>query len=493
METVDKEDTGRDRHMTSQSHQRNPYDFVRLENEASDAVAHNFMQATNYSGTLEFQLHALTPIVINQIPPSKVPGQFARLGNHPVIPATSLKGMIRSVYEVVTNSNLGILKHNASWLRHNSIPASYRTNHEQQGPTPAEAMFGTARDDAFLATGAGCVLFRDITIPSNVSLITLYIPRPRGGPRPQHRSFYFRQDVSTGQMHILGRKFYYHQPFNEPIPSPATTTVEAIPVGTKLVGSLQFIDLTKEELDSLVYALVLEWDEQDAQGRRLAHKLGYGKPLGLGSVRLSLQHIYVEMTDAEGIPERFWNYDDITREDWIEKIEQCRQDVYRFWNTRNTQTYADFVAVTRWQETERFSYPSDMWFKNNSKVPLWEYQERQPHEVYPGDVPPELSDEAPLEESTLLDYFDESKRQVVDLRPIGQIEAAADGEPFVRGIDDKRYLLTAESAPRAVLRELIDDLHAGKSPKVRYRPMKQKINKKNRNVALDVEPLEGAS
>jgi hypothetical protein len=357
---------------------KNPYDFVRLEDKASETVAPNFNRATNHSGIIEYTLHTLTPTVVNQVPPSNRAGIFARLGRQSVIPATSLKGMLRGVHEVVTNSNFGMLSRDAFWLQ--SVPPSYKMERSQQPPTPTEAMFGTARDDTTLQTGAGRVLLSDIAVPGEITLSMLHIPRPRGGPKPAHRSFYF-----TNENRILGRKFYYHQDFNEPAPSNETTTVEALPIGRTLSGTLRFIDLTDEELALLVYTLVLEWHEQDAQGHRLAHKLGYGKPLGLGSVRCTIQHLYVETRNQAGIPNRFLQYETNTYDDWAEQIEQYRKQVQHTWTSRNAESYADFVAVTRWQHTEPFHYPSKSWFDTNKSVPLWKRQGRQSHEMYPGD------------------------------------------------------------------------------------------------------------
>lgn len=363
---------------------RNPYDFVRLEDKANTTIAPDFRRATNYSGVITYSLYTLTPVVVNEVPPSQSSGKFARLGKEHVIPATSLKGMFRSVYEVVTNSNMGMLKHNVG-----KNQSSYQMKDSKSSPTPAEALFGAARDNAAEGTGAGRILFRDITVPK---LETIKIPRPLGGPRPGYKSFYFFTPPNSEEQRILGRKFYYHQRFEV---NSNGVTVEAILQNTNLDGKLHFIDLTKEELEALVYTLVLEWDEQNEQGLLLAHKLGYGKPLGLGSVRIQIIRLEVEKSDTrETIPARFLSYGESTTEDWTDHVPSLRDAARASWLGRpqGKWSYKDFTIIARWQDTELFRYPDFAFFEkekernSQQKMPLWKYQRRtSPH---PGGAAP---------------------------------------------------------------------------------------------------------
>ncbi len=502
---------------------RNPYDFVPLEEEPSrltpEAQARlSQAQIGGLCGMIRFTLEVLTPLCIHQNPgePNRQRQYtFAHLGEQPTLPATSLKGMLRGVHEAVTNSTLGLLKSEArrGWYRRR-MPASYLPGEYLTQLTPSEALFGIVGGKGDDSVGyAGRLLLADLHVeakklqPQNVS-------RPQGGqPKPEHEAFYFERERSGA---ILGRKFYYHQQdYRQVLEVYATDrrmpviTVAAVHPGTRMAGTLRFFNLQEDELAALVYTLILE--------DGLAHKLGYGKPLGLGSVRISITRLEVE--PAASTPARFLNYavDEPAMEDWCSRVATLRDSARAAWFARpqGQPSYAAFTAIARWPQTENFVYPDFGFFRSErntpSKTPLWIYQGRTTRHpagatsgtVSRSDLPakqPDVlnkSDNEPVQKSipdpVKQQPIPTGPRQVVDLRPVGQIAAGADGELFVLGVDGKRYLLTPESAPRAVLRDLFDHLRKGKSPQVRYRPERQKIDKKNRNVALDVEPLEGTS
>lgn len=507
--------------MKSPYRYRNPYDFVPLEGTASrltpEAQARlSQAQIGGLCGTINFTLKVLTPLCIHQNPgePDRQ-GQhaFAHLGGQPCVPATALKGMLRGVHEVVTNSTLGLLKSEArgGWYR-TRIPHNYLPGENLSQLTPSEALFGIVGGQGADSVGyAGRLLLDDV--PVSGELKPQSVSRPNGGqPKPEHKGFYFQPG---GNGKILGRKFYYHQQSYQHVLNVyrndrrmPVITVAAIFPGTRVEGTLRFFNLQEDELAALVYTLILE--------EGLAHKLGYGKPLGLGSVQISITRLEVEPTASA--PARFLTYavDEPAIEDWHPRVVTLRDRARIAWLARpqGQPSYAAFTSIARWPQNENFVYPDLGFFRGErntpTKTPLWIYQGRttrhpagaatdagssanllasQPDAADPsraGSVPKPVA--APPEQQSV----PTGPRQVVDLRPVGQIAAGADGELFVHGVDGKRYLLTPESAPRAVLRDLFDHLRTGKSPQVRYRPERQK-DKKNRNVALDVEPLEGTS
>jgi hypothetical protein len=114
-------------------------------------------------------------------------------------------------------------------------------------------------------------------------------------PRSNHRRFYY--DVRNEKR---GRKFYYHH-----TPTPAKGVFDRHEINTKPVAvaragltfgfKVDFSDLEAPELGLLVYALQLEDD--------WFHKLGYGKPLGFGTVKVTIEEI------ALLPPNRYENWD----------------------------------------------------------------------------------------------------------------------------------------------------------------------------------------
>jgi hypothetical protein len=190
---------------------RNPYDFVPLEGTPSYVIRRPSTAASGYSGVIRFQLHTLTPLFIHQAPSARGVYQFASLQQQPMIPATSLKGMLRSVHEAVTNSTLGMLagEHRDAFYRER-MPKEYRPGERTDRLTASEALFGIVGGKGNSSVGyAGRVLFSDINIArETLRKLTIRRPSSGGAPQPTHRSFYF--DDRPPQ-HILGRKFYYHQ------------------------------------------------------------------------------------------------------------------------------------------------------------------------------------------------------------------------------------------------------------------------------------------
>lgn len=361
---------------------RNPYDFVPLEGTPSPPVKPDQSLISGYGGTLSFTLEVLTPLCIHHDPGK--PNQqghhaFAHLNNTPTIPATSLKGMLRSVHEVVTNSTMGMLKSGQKGWYRQRVPPAYHPGENTNNLTLTEALFGMVGGKGDDSVGyAGRIFLDDIPIPQTIPLKPQRVSRPRGGmPKPEHESFYFERERNGN---ILGRKFYYHQQDYRRVAQVyaqgrgmSEITVLSVPEGTRLRGSLRFCSLNRDELCSLVYALVLE--------DHLAHKLGYGKPLGLGSVRLHITRLEVERTEGN-VPSRLLSYGDPDREDWTDRVPALRDAARNAWlkRERGNQSYAAFATIARWPQTENFIYPNFDFFQaergKTKKTTLWAYQGR---------------------------------------------------------------------------------------------------------------------
>lgn len=176
----------------------------------------------------------------------------------------------------------------------------------------AEAMFGKADpgatikgrvyfDDA-IATDGGPTWFEPAIVPQILS-----------APKPTTFQHYLTQDGTRGKdklttyidgdhTTIRGHKLYWHRWNNHSdvsqvreqnedhdalrdslqSPSPRDTQhtiIRPVKAGVTFVGRVRFENLTDVELGALLHALQLP--------SRCAHRLGMGKPLGLGSVRIT--------------------------------------------------------------------------------------------------------------------------------------------------------------------------------------------------------------
>src|SRR5262249_29450462 len=108
-------------------------------------------------------------------------------------------------------------------------------------------------------------------------------------PKPHHQDFYLDEQ----RAHIAGRKYYFHHSqkvrphsANGPISfsgRPANRYIQSLDYDAQIHFRLDFTNLEADEFAVIMLALVLEED--------MRHKIGYGKPLGLGSIYLVPTHL----------------------------------------------------------------------------------------------------------------------------------------------------------------------------------------------------------
>lgn len=103
---------------------------------------------------------------------------------------------------------------------------------------------------------------------------------------------------------LAGRKFYWHSP--DTVKLLRSRTIEknkrnktVRPVKNKIgfVGEVYFEGITKKQLDELIAVLNLSKEENG--NKKYAAKLGAAKPLGLGSVGLSVENVWIRKIGIE--------------------------------------------------------------------------------------------------------------------------------------------------------------------------------------------------
>ena len=143
-----------------------------------------------------------------------------------------------------------------------------------------------------------------------------------GSPKPSYYPYYLRpRNSNTGfgyytqnehtwwgtNGRLRGRKFYVHHPqaFNdhncgyaaETDPKQFHTnqnvTAALLPPGGQFRGYLEFDSLSEYELGMLLWTVALSDNPLEGQQDERVHKLGLGRPLGLGSVRVSIDRLSV--------------------------------------------------------------------------------------------------------------------------------------------------------------------------------------------------------
>lgn len=273
---------------------RNPYDFVRIDwskgVERRPPRFHDRFEGL--SGRIKGTITTLTPFFIpgDEVQkPFQDPYKSVLTGsdNHPIIPGSSLKGLIRNLVETIGYGCWCFPKP----VHKYKIERDFRACTDSQSLCVACRMFGMIHEGDHLK---GHVGFEDAACDNSQVYEKIYTPDLMG-PQAEQASWYL--DQSGGKTHVAGRKFYYHSQdiwvcqeiHRTNSGEKINSYIEPLGVGNVFTLKVHFDSLTEDELRLLLYALTLE------PGVR--HKLGYAKPAGLGSVEIKLTK--VELIDFE--------------------------------------------------------------------------------------------------------------------------------------------------------------------------------------------------
>src|SRR5258708_2235040 len=281
----------------------NPYDFARIdwkhEPERHKPVWHHRFTSdtqTLYSGSLDVDIIAETPIFIadphneGSDRDNRKPAQFMQnqWGNY-IIPASSLKGMLRSVVEAIGNGCLTLFDgdYEKNQVRYERlVPPPFHHCQSNTNLCLACRIFGMLNNhnsDSGVFLGkiniGDAVNYEDRAIKYDPMYTAVLV-----NPKPHHDAFYLEED----KRHIAGRKFYFHHSAEKyPLSAdsivyfgkqPANRYIQPLDYGTEFHFTLDFTNLEKAEFDALILAIILE--------KEMRHKIGYGKPLGLGTIEL---------------------------------------------------------------------------------------------------------------------------------------------------------------------------------------------------------------
>jgi len=259
--------------------------FTRLDPERRALPDHARLRGL--SGVLEGTITTLTPFYTRGRPghPDHVcerPGAPFQIAGRPAIPGSALKGMIRSVVEAIAPGG-ACLGHDVKRDLQSRRPPGLRPCTDPMRLCIACRSFGRT-----LGQGGyqGRVMIEDaIADPGFVIDDRMIKLRGLYSPRPEVAAAYYDEN---GQM--VGRKFYPHPPADQNVPIDGSTNPnDTNELDVRLVRQaafrlrLRFDGLAVEEAALLLDALLLD--------ESTAHKLGLGKPLGLGSVRITLERV----------------------------------------------------------------------------------------------------------------------------------------------------------------------------------------------------------
>lgn len=273
----------------------NPYRWVTISEHPVEHDVPNYQHTlSGFSGRIWCELEALTPLIIGD-----GRGEFVRhrSNQEPYIPSTSLKGVVRSLAEVVGNATVP--------FPGPQVDAPHRLEKARCDIGGVAHFDIVARMFGYLNGGdvvTGLIHFSDAELTENPQPPNTW-DRYRvvvGQPKPSHAAFYPDQKR---------RKFYHHHPgATELVEAPANidqvNNVRPAPPGTCFSFTVDFTNLRENELNSLLYCLVLEenvtvtlspaalgQDQNEPSFRfegPLRHKMGGAKTHGAGSVQICI-------------------------------------------------------------------------------------------------------------------------------------------------------------------------------------------------------------
>jgi hypothetical protein len=157
---------------------------------------------------------------------------------------------------------------------------------------------------------------------------------------------------------VRGRKYYLHNPllnendYSTKFETIRNSTMELCKPGSKFSFDIYFEKISEKQLKELLWTITIGENSED--GMQM-HKLGHGKPLGLGSVKLVAEDVMIRSFDAET-----FNYT-------IRHMEKAQIDEMIAGVDFDTEssTFADFMKITRFDGLKdimesrhaRISYP----------------------------------------------------------------------------------------------------------------------------------------
>ena len=358
----------------------NPYNFVPLREMDADArqtpVWHSQYQQGLHSGSFSGYIIALSPIFILPtdtgdeesilripLPPCNDGGKhiarqgkshtvywefFHRGDKKPVIPGTTLKGVVRSVAEAAANSCLSVFAENFKPAKKNKLaspryaepfdlakhitklhlqPCSHiihEPGNIDTGLCPTCRLFGMpSASEGTSDTGelpdffAGKVTFHDAHLVGEAEYDALKPLVELSSPDPTSYLYYTDWEERIPR----GRKFYYHQPevrlddyasraldlleayqshgpnspkFRSEVEGndglDRKVTVRPLKKSSVFKFQVDYQNLTDEELNLLIFAMELDARRPIEKASPGAyHKIGYGKPAGLGSAKIVIE------------------------------------------------------------------------------------------------------------------------------------------------------------------------------------------------------------
>lgn len=253
-------------------------------------------------------------------------------------------------------------------------------------------IFGMVAEDGIKGGVAGNVSSSITTLRNNlVNLKPNQLLRILSLSKPTFHPFYLLDgDYYSSSSKLRGRKFYWHQPYDETLKR-YTTTKEELERNKQKLGLTSSVELL---LPHAEFTFIIDFDNLDDSelglllwslelNKGMAHKLGMGKPLGLGSVKIKIEKL--EVID------RIKRYTEIFSSGIQVKTSEKQNYIDKFKKKLEEENSKKFDEIPNISDLKKImnlqnppqnnvKYPGDFhWFAGHKNLPLPTIEETVTH------------------------------------------------------------------------------------------------------------------
>ena len=352
---------------------RAPYNFVPHSDKVyfpdwAEEISHDIPFSDGISGFLNLSIEAVTPIFVRNghtaLDANEKNDVYKSFSKTPdncyFIPATTIKGCIRSVVEIIS---MGKMSPIAARIKKNSLSSFLPIDHcNVNKPDMAECLFGYTDKNKKSLRGriqfshAKCV---EECLLTEDDKVNAYM----ASPKPSYYPIYVRQRGEDGIMAITGDdgltyptsyntytgngsklkgwkrypvrdKAFYDDSILPEKQKDNTSPFVPMNSGSQFDCKIFFHNLKKVELGVLLYALDL--------GEDCYHSIGFAKPFGYGVVRMK-----VSIGKVNGVGESEIS-NDATIEEYKEEFERLMCTKMKV-NLQETKQLRELLAMSKFQ------------------------------------------------------------------------------------------------------------------------------------------------
>ena len=408
-----------------------PFRLIKQPDEGPERTYRpDLGRLSGYTGRLRCRLEAHTPLEVNYL-------KNANFNQAPLVPATSIKGVIRSMAELVGGGCLSV--------------SDKRRNDGRWALCSNETCCVTCDLFGRLVHGRGGSI--------NKGKVSLGEARPviydrhenlrvyQGRPQDRHDAFYPPSDGKT-----CYRKLYHHhvsaaKSLKLKNDDRRANDIFPVSAGSVFESIVDFEGIDNKQLALLAWCLELE--------PGLLHKMGRAKSQGLGSVKIRIVGIEVQDSRARLTGTK-------PLREWPREVESEIETIHA------DERLDEIRTMLSWESSRKLGkirFPNHIWFQSHSQVRLRKVHEVLPPHESPGKDPelPKLAknlvgqvtlhESVPIEEQRP-DGFDEGLWRTIDTEAkqlVLRIVALggkykSDSGPFLRKYRDEATKATTKDA-----------------------------------------------